>query len=147
MATDHQAEVERLLAEYRRSREELASVHRKLAAISVSETSQDGTVTATVGAQGTLTELDITMDAYRRYPPHDLAALIVQLTTAAAGQAATMAQRVLEPVLPAGVDPDAVFAGTADLRPDEIAPAGAADGDDSLSEKTWLEHAHRGRLT
>jgi len=143
--TNHQAEVEHLLAEYRRSREQLAAVCRALAAIAVSQTSSDGTVTATVGAQGGLTDLQIEADAYRRYRPADLAALIVRLATAAAEQAAVRAQRVLEPVLPPGTDPAAVLAGTADLREHEKTPPVPVDADDSLDGRTWLEHAHRGR--
>jgi DNA-binding protein YbaB len=143
--TDHQAEVDRLLAEYRRSREQLAAVCRALAAIAASQTSSDGMVTVTVGAQGALTGLRIEPDAYRRYRPADLADLIVGLATAAAEQAAARAQRVLEPVLPPGADPAAVLAGTADLRPREITPPVPGDADESLDGKTWLEHAHRGR--
>lgn len=143
--TDHQAEVERLLAEYRRSREQLASVCRALAAVAVSQTSSDGTVTATVGAQGALTGLRIEPDAYRQYRPADLAALIVRLATAAAEQAAVVAQRAIEPVLPAGADPAAVLAGTAGLRPHEIIPPVSRDVDDSLAGRSWLEHPHRGR--
>jgi DNA-binding protein YbaB len=143
--TNHQAEAERLLAEYRRSREQLAAVCRALAAITVSQTSSDGTVTATVGAQGALTGLRIEPDAYRRYRPADLAALIVSQATAAAEQAAARAQRMIEPVLPPGTDPAAVLAGTADLRPHEIAPPVPRDADDSLDGRTWLEHAHGGR--
>lgn len=143
--TDHQAEVERLLAQYRRSREQLAAVCRELATIAASQTSGDGMVTATVGAQGALTGLRIDPDAYRRYRPADLAALIVKLATAAAEQTAARAQRVLEPILPPNVDPAAVLAGTADLRPQEIAPPVHRDADESLDGRTWLEHAHRGR--
>jgi len=143
--TDHQAEVERLLAEYRRSREQLAAVRRALAEIAVSQTSDDGTVTATVDTRGALTGLRIEPDAYRRYRPADLAALIVRLATTAAEQAAARAQRALEPVLPPGADPAAVLAGTADLRPYEIAPPVPGDADDSLDGGSWLEHPHRGR--
>lgn len=143
--TNHQAEVERLLVEYRRSREQLAAVCGSLAAIAVSRTSSDGTVTATVGAQGALTGLRIEPDAYRRYSPADLAVLIVSLAMAAAEQAAASAQRVVEPVLPPGADPAAVLAGTADLRPYEIVAPVPRDADDSLDGRSWLEHPHRGR--
>lgn len=143
--TDHRAEVERLLAEYRRSREQLAAVHRALAEITVSETSDDGTVTAIVGAQGTLTGLEIEPDAYRLYRPAELAELVVELATAAARKAAERAQRALEPVLPKGVDPAAVLAGTADLLPDEIAPPEPRAAEESLDQTTWLQKAHQGR--
>lgn len=150
MMTDHQAEVERLLAEYRRSREQLGAVHRELAAITVSRTSQDNSITVTVGPQGTLTGLDISEDAYHRYRAYELAAAIVELVTEAAVQAAAMAQKVLEPVLPRTADPKAVLAGTADLRPEEIVPVQAngatEDDDESLDQRSWLEQAREGRL-
>lgn len=143
--TDHRAEVERLLAEYRRSREQLAAVHRALAEITVSETSDDGTVIATVGAQGTLTGLEIDPGAYRLYRPAELGELVVELATAAAKRAADQAQRLLEPVLPKGVDPASVLAGTADLLPDEIAPPVPGAAEESLDQTTWLQKAHQGR--
>jgi len=147
--TDHQAEVDRLLAEYHRSREQLARVHRELAAICVSEDSPDGTITATVGAQGRLTGLRIDPDAYRRHRPAELAELVVALASAAAGQAAERARTVLEPVLPAGTDAGAVLAGTADLRPAELVeivePAPGRDAEESLEHRSWLERAHRRR--
>lgn len=43
MASDHQAQVDELLADYRRSRERLAAMQKSLAAISESVTSADGT--------------------------------------------------------------------------------------------------------
>lgn len=120
--TDHQTEAEQLLADYRRSREQLAAVHRALATLSVSERSQDGAVTVTVGAQGTLTGLQIHDETYRYYRPQRLAETILRLAQEAAGQASMQAARLIEPVLPPGVDPAALLAGTADLRADEIAP-------------------------
>ena len=165
--TDHHADAEQLLAEYRRSREQLAAVHRALATLSVSESSQDGAITVTVGAQGTLTDLRIHEDTYRHYRPQRLADTVLRLAKAAAEEAAVRAARVIEPVLPPGVDPAALLAGTADLRPDELGPpdgaaaddgdaADAADtavpsrgwsrrhGDDDGLSRSWMQPAHGG---
>lgn len=120
--TEHRARVDELLAEYRRSREHLATVHKQLGAITKSASSADGSVTATVGSAGTLTGLRITDDAYGRFRPSELAAEIVRLTTAATAQALADAGEVLAPALPTGTDPDALLFGTADLDPDEIRP-------------------------
>jgi len=54
---DHRAQVEEMLADYRRSREQLASVQRELAAVSGRASSPDGTVDATVGPGGKLVGL------------------------------------------------------------------------------------------
>lgn len=123
VATDHQAQVDELLAEYRRGREQLASVHRSLAGIRESATSDDGSVTATVGPQGVLAELVVADGAYRRHRPAELAALIVRTTQQAARKAAARAQETLVPVLPPDADPEALLAGRADLRQDEVAPS------------------------
>lgn len=144
-----QASAEQLLADYRRSREQLAAVHRALATLAVSETSHDGAVTVTVGAQGVLTDLAIHDETYRHYRPQRLAETIVRLTSAAAARAAAEAAHIMEPVLPPGTDPAALIAGTADLRPDELAPdvdhapRSPFETDDHLS-RSWMEQAHRG---
>ena len=48
MPTDHRDEVAQLMADYRRGREQLASVQQALRSIAESVTSADGLVTATV---------------------------------------------------------------------------------------------------
>lgn len=141
MAVDHQAQVEELLAGYRRSREQLASVHQALSAISESATSEDGLVAVSVSAQGTLTGLAIHEAAYRLLRPADLATLIVRTTAAAAAKATRSATQALEPVLPPGTDPEALLRGTADLTPAELAPPPKPrrGGDDSYENVTWME--------
>ncbi|WP_223199512.1 YbaB/EbfC family nucleoid-associated protein [Solihabitans fulvus] len=120
MPTDHQAQVDELLADYRRGREQLAAVQRTLASITASATSADGLVTATVGAQGTLTGLVLHETAYQRHRPAELAELVVRTTAVAAATAAERANQVIGAVLPADADPAAVLGGRADLRPEEI---------------------------
>lgn len=139
MTADHRAQVEDLLADYRRSRDELASVHQRLASISESATSPDGLVTATVGAAGTLTELVIADAAYRQHRPADLAALIVATTAAAADRVAKLAAEAVAPVLPVDTDPAALLRGTADLTPAELVPPPAAPPDDSFETKSWMD--------
>lgn len=125
MATNHRDEVERLLADYRRSREQLASVHRALRSITESATSDDGLVTATVDAAGTLCGLVVAEEAYRRLRPADLADLVVRVTRRAAARAGEQARQALAPVLPQDADPAAALAGSADLPPADLPPAEA----------------------
>jgi DNA-binding protein YbaB len=168
VTADHRAQVEDLLADYRRSREQLAAAHRALASVRESVASEDGMVTATVGAQGTLTGLVIADAAYQRYRPAELAGLVVRITASAAARAAGQAQRALQDVLPASADPAALLAGRADLRDEEIgADTGEQAGDDarrqarpdaqwrggddeeSFEHQSWLDGTHRaqqGRL-
>jgi len=146
VTTDHRAQVDELLADYRRSRDQLASVQRDLARISGSATSPDGSVTAVVDAKGVLTDLELRDDAYRLRPAQ-LARLIVSTAGEAVAKAAEGAYRALSPVLPAGTDPEALLRGTADLRPEEIQPPQptrrrpAVDDDEDFEQRDWLAAA------
>lgn len=123
MPSDHAAEVDELMAEYRRSREQLASVQRELSAITETARSGDDAVRVTVGPQGALRDLTITEDAYRRLRPSQLAATIVELADTATRACAARVERVLAPVLPARADPQAIVEGRADLDRAEVRPA------------------------
>ena len=149
---DHRAQVEELMADYRRSREQLASVQRELAAVSGRASSPDGTVTAVVGAGGKLAALELSELAYRRHRPEQLAELIVRTVAEAAASAAEDTYQALSTVLPAAADPAALVAGTADLRPAEYAnedetvdlgrqPARRRvdDDEDNEQRESWLD--------
>lgn len=143
MTTDHRAQVDELLADYRRSRDQLASVQRDLAKVSGAVTSPDGSVTAVVDAQGTLTDLELADHAYRMRPAQ-LARLILRTAAEAAVEAAERTYRALSPVLPAGTDPEALVRGTADLRPEEIRPPEPARrpavvDDEDFEQRDWLD--------
>lgn len=173
VTTNHREEVAQLLADYRRSREQLASVHSTLLSISESASSPDGLITASVDSAGTLTGLRIAEEAYQRYRPAELADVVVRTTRSAAVKAAERARQALAPVLPPGSDPEAVLSGRGDLRPDEIdaptpptglpvqaaqapapAPAPVAavrsvsrppvDDDETYEETTWMNRSGRG---
>lgn len=142
--SEHSAQVEALLVDYRRSREALTSVRRELAAVRATATSSDGLVTAAAGAHGGLLELTIAESAYTRYRPAELSAVIVRTTAAAGKQAAEQASQVLAPVLPDGGDPELLLpdapkpaapqrgsrSGGADTRDDE--------DDVDLGERSWI---------
>jgi DNA-binding protein YbaB len=144
VGTDHQAQVEELLAGYRRSREQLGTVHRTLAALQQSATSEDGLVTATVGAQGQLAGLVIVDSAYRKLRPHELAETIVKVTAAAAAKVSRAAGEALAPVLPPDTDPAALLAGTADLAPVELKPE-PPDAEETFEDRSWMRAGSRKR--
>ncbi|MGH3877352.1 MAG: YbaB/EbfC family nucleoid-associated protein [Actinophytocola sp.] len=144
MEADHRAQVEELLAGYRRSREQLGAVHRKLATLQASATSEDGLVTVTVGAQGRLTELVIVDSAYRKLRPHELAATIVALTATAASKASRAASEAMAPVLPPDTDPDALLRGTADLTPAELKPE-PPDAEETFEDLSWMRAGSKKR--
>jgi DNA-binding protein YbaB len=142
--TNHRDEVEQLLADYRNSRAQLATVHRTLLSITESASSPDGLVTATVNSSGVLCALSIGDDAYRRYRPAELADAILRATRQAAAQAGERARQTLAPVLPAGIEPGAVLSGTADLTADEISPPTAVPDDEvNYEDATWMNRSGR----
>ncbi len=150
MVADHRAQVEDLLAGYRRSREQLGAVQRSLATVQETVTSDDGRVAVTVSATGALVDLAIDDDAYRALRPADLAALIVRTTAEATARATRQASEVLAPVLPADTDPAALLRGTADLSDEELTPDPEPDPegpDETFEDKSWMQggvrHARR----
>lgn len=142
--TEHRAQVEELLADYRRSRDQLASAQRELASVTASASDRDKLITATVGPRGTLTGLVIDDAAYRRYRPAELAEQIVRVTGAATVRALTAAGEVLAPALPSGTDPQALLLGTGDLDAAEIAPPPSRPRpkppveEDSFEDQSWV---------
>jgi DNA-binding protein YbaB len=140
MAADHRAQVEEMLAGYRRSREQLGTVQRALAGIQKSASSEDGLITATVDGHGQLVGLVIVESAYRRLRPHELAQRIVELTAAAAVAAARAAGEAIAPVLPRDTDPEALLRGTADLSAADLKPPGtdAVDSEETFEDLSWM---------
>lgn len=140
MVADHRAQVEDLLAGYRRSREQLGAVQQRLASVRESVTSEDGLVTATVGPSGALIQLQIADNAYRALAPAALAELVVRTTAAAAARVTRVAGEALAPVLPAGTDPESLLHGGMDLRPADVTPAApAAPMEESNEDRSWMQ--------
>jgi len=142
VVADHRAQVEDLLAGYRRSREQLGAVQRSLSTVRETVTSDDGRVAVTVSATGTLVDLAIADDAYRVLRPAALAALIVRTTAEATALVTRQASEVLAPVLPADTDPAALLRGTADLSAEELTPEPAPEPeapDETFEDKSWMQ--------
>lgn len=138
MVADHRAQVEDLIAGYRRSREQLGTVQRQLATVRETVTSEDGLVAVTVCASGALAGLVIAESAYRILRPADLAALIVRTTAEATARVTRAASEVLAPVLPTDSDPEALLRGSADLSPAELTPVPVAEPDENFEDKSWM---------
>ncbi|WP_091674026.1 YbaB/EbfC family nucleoid-associated protein [Amycolatopsis marina] len=135
--TEHSARVQQLLADYRDSREQLATAHRELSAVRASATAAGGLVTATTGPKGTLTGLVIADEAYQRYRPAELAEQIVRATAEATVRSLAAAAEVLAPALGEGADPQALLLGTGDLGADELSAAAPRE-DDSFENQSWV---------
>lgn len=136
---DHRAQVDDLIAGYRRSREQLGAVQRQLATVQETATSDDGLIVVTVSATGALVDLDIAENAYRELRPAQLAATIVRTAAAAAARVTRTAGEVLAPVLPTNTDPEALLRGTADLSAAELTPIPVPEPpEETFENKTWL---------
>jgi hypothetical protein len=136
--SEHRAQVEELLADYRRSRDQLASVQRELTSVTASASDPDRLITATVGPRGTLTKLAISDEAYRRYRPAELADQVVRVTAAATVRALTAAGEIMAPALPSGTDPQALLLGTADLGASDVSGPRHALDEDSYEDQNWV---------
>lgn len=136
--SEHRAQVEELVADYRRSRDELASVQRELSAVTASASDPERLISVTVGPRGTLTELAISDEAYRRYRPAELADQIVRVAAAASVRALSAAGEVMVPALPSGTDPQALLLGTADLGASDVSRPRYAPDEDSYEDQNWV---------
>lgn len=145
--TDHRAQVDQLLAEYRQSREQLAEVQRTLTSVREAATSSDGLVGVVVGPHGGLLELRIAESAYQRYRPAELSALIVRTTAQAAAKAAEAARAAVLPVLPPDTDPAALL-GTPDVDSEltrHVSAPRHQEFEESLEHHSWMDTSQRGR--
>ncbi|WP_406688784.1 YbaB/EbfC family nucleoid-associated protein [Saccharopolyspora sp. ID03-671] len=148
MPTDHRARAEELLADYRRSRENLDDTRRDLAAVTATAASDDGRVRVVVGPQGALRELVLADDVAQRMRPAELAATVVRLSAEAARTAAQRTAAVLADVLPAGTDPELLLGPPPEPLPRNETPrrsdvsSGDACDDEDFSDTSWLQ---RGR--
>lgn len=115
MPTNHDEEMEQLLAAYREQAAGLADTQARLAGISCSATAPRQTVTATVGGQGEVLDLKFPSDAYKRMAPRELSAAILATIREAREKSLDEAAAILAPMLPDGLDARQIVAGKADL--------------------------------
>lgn len=141
-ARDHRAEVDELLADYRNSKERLEETHRALTAVSAEARASDGAVRVVVGHQGTLREVVLADDVYRRLRPAELAATIVRLSGQAAATAAARSAEILADVLPPGSDPETLLGEVPKPEPEPRTARRTSDDDaddEDYSQTSWLQ--------
>ncbi|MCA2217452.1 YbaB/EbfC family nucleoid-associated protein [Jidongwangia harbinensis] len=110
---DFNERIEHLFQEYGRQRSSLTEMQQKMRDISVSATSPRREVTVTVGQSGVLTDVTFPTGAYKRLTPTELTALILQTYAEAKESALQRAAELLAPMLPDGMDAQALVRGTA----------------------------------
>ena len=109
------ARLDELLGEYDRLRSNLTAAQRRMRAITSTAESSDHSVKVTVNSRGTLTGLELTPAAYRRYSPTLLAELILTLIKEASGEVTAEMGTVMAPFLPRGVNYADLVSGQTDL--------------------------------
>ncbi|XVU28947.1 YbaB/EbfC family nucleoid-associated protein [Actinoplanes sp. CA-054009] len=97
--------------EYKKQRERLGEMQRKMSEISATAASARREVTVTVGQNGVLTDIQFANGAYRRMTPADLTAAILSTYAEARDAVNQQAAELLAPTLPAGVDAGALVRG------------------------------------
>ncbi|MGJ7908809.1 YbaB/EbfC family nucleoid-associated protein [Actinopolyspora sp. H202] len=155
--TDHRAQVEEMIADYRRSSQRLSEVDDELATIEETVGDDRGEVSVTVGSGGALRRVWLAEQVYRTHSPDELGRLIVRLSATATARIAERTDAVLATVLPSGSDPaalradSAVSSGAASSVTGVSVPNGAAVADngpetsaaepeqeESLEPRSWL---------
>lgn len=135
----YEQEIEQLLADYRKEREEADENRRRINAVTGTATSRRREVKVTVSARGEVTEVDFPTSAFRRMTPKELGELI--LTTIAEARAQALEQVDQLPFAKGlfGLKPSEMLTG--DLDMDSLLP-----NDPHTSElvRDYLEHGFTG---
>jgi len=105
--------IENLFEEYQRQRSSLTEMQAKMRALSATATSPRREVSVTVGQNGVLTDIKFPTPAYKRLAPADLTELIMSTFAEAKEDVMQQAAATLAPMMPAGMDAQALVRGTA----------------------------------
>ncbi|WP_305785766.1 YbaB/EbfC family nucleoid-associated protein [Symbioplanes lichenis] len=105
--------IESLFEEYQRQRNSLTEMQEKMRSLTASATSPRREVTVTVGQNGVLTDIKFPSGAHKRLTPADLTELILATYNEAKEDVTQQAAATLAPMLPDGMDAQALVRGTA----------------------------------
>lgn len=100
MRADLQSHIDELLSQYRVMTDRMAQLRADLAALTATAISQDGLVSATVGAQGQLVGLRLAPDALLRLDAQTLSAKVLRVADAAADQTRGQVQEIVAEHVP-----------------------------------------------
>jgi DNA-binding protein YbaB len=116
MNTNYTEQIEQVIEEYRKRREDIATMQQKMLEIRCSGTAPRRTVTVTVGSQGQIVDVSFPTKAYQRMAPAELSAAILAAHEEARSKSLDEMAAMLAPTFPAGADVRGVLSGKADLR-------------------------------
>lgn len=105
--------IEGLFQEYQRQRNRLTEMQQRMRELTATATSPRREVSVTVGQNGVVTDIRFPTGAHKRLTPADLSELIMATYAEAKEDVMNQAAAVIAPMVPDGVDPDALVRGTA----------------------------------
>jgi DNA-binding protein YbaB len=109
------ARLDELLGQYDRLRKNLTAAQHRMRTMSGTAESPDHSVKVSVDSRGTLTGLELTPTAYRRYSPTLLAELILKLVKEASADVTSEMASVMAAFLPRDVSYADLVSGQTDL--------------------------------
>ncbi|MFH9089743.1 YbaB/EbfC family nucleoid-associated protein [Streptomyces sp. NPDC017673] len=131
----YEQEIEQLLADYRKEREEAEENRRRINAVTGTATSRRREVKVTVSARGEVAEIDFPTGAFRRMTPKELGELIRTTISEARAQALKQVDELPMGQLLFGLKPSELLTGDVDM--DAILPN---DPHTSDLVRDYLEH-------
>jgi DNA-binding protein YbaB len=126
--------IEETTKELRRQQARLKAVRKKLEGTATKVSSRDRMVTVTIGQAGDLEMIEFNSQKYRRLPPAELGAVLVETIRQAQAQNRERLVRAYQPLLPGPMDIGAAVTGRVDLDEmfdDAIRQAGELLQDDA----------------
>ncbi|MEU5309375.1 YbaB/EbfC family nucleoid-associated protein [Streptomyces sp. NPDC021562] len=139
MPSPYDRQIEDLLEQYRRQRDEAAETRRRINETTATVTAPRQTVKITVGAQGDVTAIEFPTGAYRRMAPKELADVLLTTLRQARAEALEGVTGVLSGQLPPGVTVPDLLQGRVD--PAAVLPEDPAMPD---SVRDYVDHGFRG---
>ncbi|MFD7677885.1 MULTISPECIES: YbaB/EbfC family nucleoid-associated protein [unclassified Streptomyces] len=139
MPSPYDQQIEDLLEQYRRQREQAAETRRRINATTSTATAPRQTVKVTVGAQGEVTAIEFPTGAYRRMAPKELADVLLATIQQARSEALDGVAGVLAGELPPGVTVADLLQGRVD--PTVLLPEDPAMPD---SVRDYVDHGFQG---
>ncbi|MFC8964812.1 YbaB/EbfC family nucleoid-associated protein [Streptomyces sp. NBC_01281] len=139
MPSPYDQQIEDLLEQYRRQREQAAETRRRINATTSTATAPRQTVKVTVGAQGEVTAIEFPTGAYRRMAPKELADVLLATIQQARSEALDGVAGVLAGELPPGVT-------VADLLQGRVDPTALLPEDPAMpdSVRDYVDHGFQG---
>ncbi|ALV31358.1 YbaB/EbfC family nucleoid-associated protein [Streptomyces sp. CdTB01] len=139
MPGPYDQQIEDLLAQYRRQRDEAAETRRRINETTATVTAPRQTVKVTVGAQGEVTALEFPTGAYRRMAPRELAEVLLTTLQQARAEALRSVAGVLADGLPPGVT-------VPDLLQGRVDPAAVLPEDPAMPDpvRDYVDHGLQG---